>query len=195
MRARDPSSLILASGSPRRLALLVQAGVQPSMIDPARIDETALAGEPPRRTVTRLATAKAEAVAKHHRSAFVLAADTIVALGRRQLGQPAHADQARAMIARLSGRAHRVFTAVTVIAPGGRTARRLSETRVTFKRLTVAEIDALVACGDWEGAAGGYRIQERAGAVVTAISGSYTGVVGLPLYETLALLAGLGWRP
>jgi septum formation protein len=123
----------------------------------------------------------------------VVGADTVVAVGRRMLAKPADELEAAAMLALLSGKAHRVMTGVAVFAPGGRSAARLSESRVKFKRLTKAELASLLASGEWRGAAGGYRIQGLAGAHVTAIIGSYTGVVGLPLYETLCLLTGLGW--
>jgi septum formation protein len=185
--------LVLASASPRRLDLLAQAGLTPHAIDPADIDETPLKDETPRLAALRLAVGKARAAAARHPDAYVLAADTIVAVGRRMLGKPADEAQARKMLSLISGRAHKVLTGVAVIAPGGREASRLSETRVTFKRLTVAETDRLIAGGDWNGAAGGYKIQGLAGAHVLALSGSYTGVVGLPLYETLNLLTGLGF--
>lgn len=188
------SALILASASPRRLQLLAQAGVVPAAVDPADLDESQLADETPRRLALRLAGAKAAAVAARHPAAFVLGADTVVAVGRRVLGKPEDDRDARRMLALLSGRSHRVLTGVAVIAPGGRTANRLSETRVTFKRIEPAEADRFIASGEWADAAGGYKIHQSAGAFVTALSGSYTGVVGLPLYETLALLRGLGWR-
>jgi septum formation protein len=185
--------LILASASPRRLELLAQIGLTPSLIDPADIDETPLAGETPRLLALRLARAKAAAIAERRPGGFVLAADTVVALGRRLLGKPDDEADARRMLGLLSGRAHRVLTAVAVAGPNGRTAARLSETRVRFKRLTTAEIDVYVASGEWAGKAGGYGVQGRAGAFVIALNGSYTGVVGLPLYETRALLIGLGF--
>jgi septum formation protein len=157
------------------------------------IDETALRGETPRLAALRLARAKADWAAARHPDAFVVGADTVVAVGRRMLAKPADELEAAAMLALLSGKAHRVMTGVAVFAPGGRSAARLSESRVKFKRLTKAELASLLASGEWRGAAGGYRIQGLAGAHVTAIIGSYTGVVGLPLYETLCLLTGLGW--
>ena len=187
--------LILASASPRRLDLLRQIGVAPDAVDPADVDEAALRDETPRRLVERLARAKAAAVAERRPGAFVLGADTVVAVGRRVLGKPEGEADARRMLTLMSGRAHRVLTGVAVVAPDGRVAARLSETRVHFKRLTDAELDAFVASGEWRGAAGGYRIQGRAGAFVIALEGSYTGVVGLPLYETTCLLAGLGRLP
>jgi len=187
-------TLILASASPRRLALLAQAGVTPDAVDPADIDETPRKGELPRRLALRLAQEKAAAVAARHPHAFVLAADTLVAVGRRILNKPADEAEARRMISLLSGRAHRVYTGVAVIAPSGKTAARLSETRLHFKRLTAAETDRFIATGDWRDASGAYKIHQAAGAFVTSLNGSFTGVVGLPLYETLALLEGLGWK-
>jgi len=189
--ARAP--LVLASASPRRLELLAQIGFAPDLIDPAEIDETPRPGETARLLALRLARAKAAAVAQRSPNAFVLAADTVVAVGRRLLGKPDEAADAARMLALLSGRAHRVLTAVAVAAPGGKTAARLSETRVRFKRLTRTEIEAYLASGEWVGKAGGYGVQGRAGAFVIALNGSYTGVVGLPLYETRALMVGLGY--
>jgi septum formation protein len=185
--------LILASASPRRLQLLAQIGLTPDLVDPADIDETPLAGETPRLLALRLARAKAAAVAGRRAGAFILAADTVVAVGRRLLGKPVDEADAARMLALLSGRAHRVLTAVAVAAPDGRSAARLSETRLHFKRLTSQETADYLACGEWMGKAGGYGVQGRAGAFVIDLNGSYTGVVGLPLYETRALLTGLGY--
>jgi septum formation protein len=193
MRAPGKPLLVLASASPRRLELLAQIGLAPDLIDPAEIDETPLPAETGRLLAVRLARDKAAAVAQRHPEAFVLAADTVVAVGRRLLGKPDDATDAARMLALLSGRAHRVLTAVAVAEPGGKTAARLSETRVRFKRLTTAEIEAYLASGEWAGKAGGYGVQGRAGAFVIALNGAYTGVVGLPLYETRALLTGLGY--
>ena len=187
-------ALVLASASPRRLELLRQVGIEPDRVDPADIDETPLRDETPRRLVARLANGKAQAVAARHPQAHVLAADTIVAVGRRILGKPEHEADARRMLTLLSGRPHKVLTGVAVIAPDGRTASRVVESRITFKRITDRELDAFIAGGDWTDASGGYKIHRLAGAFVTDISGSYTSVVGLPLYETLNLLGGLGWR-
>ena len=186
--------IVLASASPRRLDLLSQAGVRPDEVSPAEIDESRLPGEPPRRAAMRLANSKAEAAWKPGGDAFVIGADTIVSLNGQFLGKPTEEDEARAMLRRLSGRGHRVLTGVAVIAPCGRRAARLAEARVRFKALSGEDIERLIACGEWRGAAGGYRIQGMAGAVVTGLIGSYTAVVGLPLYETLALLNGLGFR-
>jgi len=184
--------LILASASPRRLDLLRQVGLEPDAITPTDIDETPLAGETPRLMAVRLARAKAAAAAS--KDAHVIAADTVVAVGRRVLPKAETEGEARACLALLSGRAHRVLTAVAVTAPDGRTASRLAETRLRFKRLTRAEIDGYVASGEWRGKAGGYGVQGRAGGFVIALQGSYSAVVGLPLYETLSLLEGLGFR-
>ncbi len=187
--------LVLGSASPRRLDLLRQAGVEPDLVDPADIDEAPLKGETPRRLAARLANEKAAVVAGRHPGAHVIGADTLVAVGRRILGKPEGEADARAMIDLLSGRAHRVLTGVTVVAPGGRSSGRVVESRITFKRLSPPEIEGFIASREWEDAAGGYKIHQRAGAFVTDLKGSFTGVVGLPLYETLALLNGLGWRP
>ena len=186
--------LILASASPRRLQLLAQVGITPDRVAPADIDETPQKDELPRRLALRLAQEKAQAVAPRHADAYVLAADTLVAVGRRILNKPADEAEARKMLGLLSGRAHRVMTGVAVIAPGGKMASRLSETRLHFKQLSAREIDRFIASGDWVDAAGGYKIHQSAGAFATQLSGSFTGVVGLPLYETLALLEGLGWK-
>jgi septum formation protein len=195
----EGAPLVLASASPRRLQLLAQVGVTPATVDPADIDETPGKDETPRRLALRLAEEKAAVVAGRRPDAYVLAADTLVAVGRRILNKPEDEAEARRMIGLLSGRPHRVMTGVAVISPldakgGGRKASRLVESRITFKRLTAQETDAFIASGDWKDAAGGYKIHQRAGAFVTDLSGSFTGVVGLPLYETLALLEGLGWR-
>ncbi len=191
----DRPPLILASASPRRLDLLAQAGVTPDEVRPSDVDETPGKAETPRLAALRLAAAKARACASARPEAFVLAADTVVAVGRRMLGKPGTRAEAASMLRLLSGRGHRVFTGVTVVAPGGESASRLAETRVKFKRLTPADLDALLACEEWRGAAGAYRIQGRAGACVISLIGSYTGVVGLPLYETMGLLGGLGYKP
>jgi septum formation protein len=187
--------LVLASASPRRLELLRQVGLAPGLVDPTEIDETPRAGELARPLALRLAREKAAVAARRHPEAFVLAADTVVAVGRRLLGKPEDEADAARMLGLLSGRAHRVLTAVAAAAPDGRKGARLSETRVRFKRLTRAETAAYLASGEWAGKAGGYGVQGLAGAFVVSLSGSYTGVVGLPLYETRALLNGLGYRP
>lgn len=187
--------LILASASPRRLELLRQVGITPDEVLPAELDETPLKDETPRLLAVRLADAKAAAVAAKRPDAFVLGADTVVAVGRRLLPKTEIEDEARVCLQLLSGRAHRVLTGVAVRAPDGRSGQRLSETRLQFKRLTGAELDGYLATGEWRGKAGGYGVQGRAGAFVRGLNGSYTGVVGLPLYETVNLLRGLGWWP
>lgn len=195
MNAPAPTTrLILASASPRRVELLAQAGVVPDVVAPMDIDETPLKDETPRMVATRLAIGKATAGAALHPDAFVVGADTVVAVGRRMLGKPADAAEAATMFRLLSARNHRVFTGVAVAAPGGRVAHRLSETRVKFKRLSAKDSAELVDSDQWRGAAGGYQIQKLGGAMVIALSGSYTGVVGLPLFETLSLLDGAGYR-
>jgi len=151
--------------------------------------------ETPRRLALRLAQDKAAHVAARQTSAFVIAADTVVCVGRRVLPKAQTEHEARGCLSLLSGRAHRVETGVAVVSPTGRTASRLVETRVHIKRLSEAEIDAYVASEEWRGKAGGYAIQGLAGGFVLELQGSYSGVVGLPLYETLCLLQGLGWRP
>lgn len=187
--------LVLASASPRRVELLSHIGIEPDEIIPADIDETAHKGELPRMLALRLAAEKAAAVAGDRQGgAYVMAADTIVALGRRILGKPDDEAEARKHLELLSGRAHQVITGVCVISPEGRTSSRAVMTRVKFKRLTAGEIAAYLACGEWDGKAGSYGIQGRAGAFVTSLNGSYSAVVGLPLYETKAMLEGLGWR-
>jgi nucleoside triphosphate pyrophosphatase len=186
--------LILASASPRRLDLLRQIGLVPDAVDAAELDEIPHAHETPRQLALRLAEAKAALVAARTADAFVLAADTVVAVGRRVLPKAADAEEVRSCLELLSGRAHRVLTGIAVAAPGGQFASRLVESRVRFKRLSPSDLDAYVACGEGVGKAGGYAIQGHAGALVISLQGSYSGVVGLPLYETVNLLAGLGHR-
>jgi len=182
------SRLILASASPRRLALLAQIGITPDDIVAADIDETPLKGETPRLLALRLARAKAEAV--NADGAIVLAADTVVALGRRILPKAESEAEARDCLALLSGRSHRVLTGVAVKTAGS-VRTRLAEARVTFKRLSDAEIEAYIASDEWRGKAGGYAIQGLAARYVTNMIGSYTAIVGLPLYETANLLEGV----
>lgn len=185
--------LVLASASPRRVELLAQIGVAPDLIDPADIDETPLKAEQPRLLAQRLARTKAAVVADRHPDAFVLAADTVVAQGRRLLEKAADEAEATRFLELLSGRGHRVYTGVA-LAHGGRVRCRVVETRVTLKALSPSEIAAYVASGEWRGKAGAYGIQGRAGAFVQRIVGSHPAVIGLPLYETANLLAGAGWR-
>ena len=185
--------LVLASASPRRLELLRQVGIEPAAVAPAHIDETPKTRELPAQYARRMAGEKAAAMVPDHANAFVLAADTVVALGRRILPKADDEATARDCLEKLSGRRHRVIGGLTVIAPDGRRADRLVTTVVSFKRLLPREIDAYLASGEWRGKAGGYAIQGRAAAFVPRINGSYANVVGLPLVETVALLAGLGY--
>ncbi|PHY17633.1 Maf family nucleotide pyrophosphatase [Caulobacter sp. BP25] len=187
-------ALVLASASPRRLDLLAQVGVTPDRVDPADIDETPLRDETPRRHALRLAVEKARAVAIRAPGDFVLAADTVVAVGRRILPKAETEADVLYCLKLLSGRNHKVFTGVALIAPDGREASRLVETKVGFKRLSDVERDGYVASGQWRGKAGGYGVQGLAGGFITDLQGSYPSVVGLPLYETLNLLTGLGYK-
>lgn len=185
--------LVLASASPRRLDLLVQIGVTPDAVDPAHIDETPRKGELPAPYAARMAAEKAAAVAPRHADALVLAGDTVVACGRRILPKAEDEASARVCLKLLSGRRHHVLSAVTLMGAGGIARHRLSDSIVTFKRLHDDEIDAYLASGEWHGKAGGYAIQGRAAGLVRALSGSHSGVVGLPLYETRALLSAAGY--
>lgn len=193
--------LVLASASPRRLALLAQIGVTPDDVISTDIDETPLEGETPRQLALRLARSKAEAARAE--DALVLAADTVVAVGRRVLPKAETEAEARACLALLSGRSHRVYTGVALRsagfqpanpsrqdADGPKIATRLVETRVAFKRLTAEEIDTYIASDEWRGKAGGYAVQGLAARYIISIIGSYSSVVGLPLYETALLLEG-----
>lgn len=182
------SVIVLASASPRRWDLLAQIGVEPDIVDAADIDEAVLAGEVPRRHAERLAEEKARTVAARHPEAWVLAADTVVACGRRILPKAEDEATARRCLELLSGRRHQVYGGVCLAAPDGAMRRRLVRTAVGFKRLDREEIRDYLACGEWRGKAGGYAIQGRAASFVSAISGSYTNVVGLPLFETANLL-------
>jgi septum formation protein len=191
--------LLLASASPRRFQLLEQIGISPDHVLATSIDETPRQRERPRVYAERLAREKAEAAYKATRhdpaisACHVLSADTVVALGSRILPKTELAAEAAQCLRLLSGRAHRVYTSVVVMLPSGRQSQRLVEARVRFKRLSGDEIDAYLASGEWEGKAGGYAIQGIAGAFVTKIIGSYSAIVGLPLYETASLLAGTGY--
>jgi len=191
--------LVLASGSPRRLALLAQMGLDPDAVIPADLDETPRRGESPRALARRLASEKAAAAATvaskraELGACLTLAADTVVCVGRRVLPKCEVSDEAAACLRLLSGRAHRVYTAVTLLTVDGAARHRLVEARIRFKRLSRYEIDAYLASGEWRGKAGGYAIQGLAGAFVLRLIGSYTAVVGLPLAETAALLAGEGY--
>ena len=173
------------------MALLAQIGVVPDEVAPADIDETPSRDENPRLYAERIAAAKADGVVRP--GAFVLAADTVVAAGRRILPKTEDESAARKCLELLSGRRHRVLTAVVLRGPDGRRSARLSESVVAFHRLTAAQVDGYLASGEWRGKAGGYAIQGRAAAHIKFISGSYSGVVGLPLFETAQMLRGLGW--
>ena len=191
--------LILASASPRRLALLNQIGVEPEHLVPAHIDETPEKNELPRKLAQRLADEKA--VAALHKAktsgiagnALVLAADTVVAVGRRVLPKAETMEEASECLRILSGRSHRVFTGVTMLTTSGAMRKRLVETRLRFKRLSAKEMESYLASAEWRDKAGGYAIQGIAGAFVLKLQGSYSGVVGLPLFETVQLLAGEGY--
>ena len=185
--------LVLASASPRRLALLAQIGIAPDAVIPSDIDETPLRDEPPRVHAGRLAREKAQAVAAAEPDAFVLAADTVVACGRRILPKTLDRAEAERCLRLLSGRTHRVYTGLC-LAGDGRFSCRVVTTKVGIKRLSETEIAAYLDSGEWDGKAGGYAIQGLAAAFVREISGSYSSVVGLPLYETAQLLTGRGYR-
>jgi septum formation protein len=191
--------LVLASGSPRRLALISQAGIEPEALRPADLDETPLRGELPRACANRLARAKADAALEMVRlddelkGAYILSADTVVAVGRRILPKAELLDQAAQCLRLLSGRNHRVHSAVCLVTPKEAFRQRLVETRVRFKRLSEEDIEAYLASGEWRGKAGGYAAQGIAGTFIVKIVGSYSNVVGLPLYETTTLLAGEGY--
>ena len=191
-RRRAP--LVLASASPRRLDLLAQIGWRPDTVDAANIDEAPHKRELPADLALRLAEAKLDVVAARHPDAFVLAADTVVALGRRMLPKAETEEEARDCITRLSGRRHRVVGGIAVRAPDGTRRRRLVTSIVAFKRLSAAEMEAYVATGEWRGKAGGYAIQGFAAAYIGQIRGSYSNIVGLGLAETYTLLSGLGFR-
>ena len=191
--------LVLASGSPRRLSLVNQIGIEPDALRAAEIDETPKRGELPRACANRLARAKAEAALnslradEELRGAFILAADTVVAVGRRILPKAEMLDEAAQCLRLLSGRNHRVHTAICLVTPKEAFRQRLIETRVRFKRLSEQDIESYLASGEWRGKAGGYAVQGIAGSFVVKIVGSYSNVVGLPLYETASLLGGEGY--
>ena len=190
---------VLASGSPRRLTLINQAGIEPDALRPADVDEVPKKGELPRACANRLARAKAEvalAVVRDDpdlQGAFILAADTVVAVGRRILPKAELLDEAAQCLRLLSGRNHRVYTAICLVTPKEGFRQRLVETRVRFKRLSPDDIEAYLASGEWRGKAGGYAAQGLAGTFIVKIVGSYSSVVGLPLYETVTMLAGEGY--
>jgi septum formation protein len=183
--------LVLASASPRRLDLLKRIGVVPDAVIPAEIDETPHQGELPVRYACRMAAAKAAALAEP--GALVLGADTVVAAGRRILPKALDEAEARASLELLSGRRHRVHSAVTLVDSAGKARHRLATSIVAFKRLSQAELDDYLASREWEGKAGGYAIQGRAEALIRWMSGSHSAIVGLPLFETRALLRASGY--
>lgn len=185
--------LVLASASPRRLDLLARIGVTPDAVDPPDIDESVTRGEIPRDHALRLAHEKAAEVAARYPDDLVLAADTVVAVGRRILPKVEDEATLRACMALLSGRRHRVLTAVTLAIPGGAIRDRLVETMIAMKRLSADEIDYYASHGEWRGKAGGYALQGYGEVYVRHIAGSYSNVVGLPLAETRLLLKGAGF--
>lgn len=191
--------LVLASGSPRRLNLISQVGIEPDALRPSEIDETPNKGELPRSYANRLAKSKAEAgLAAAARDdelagAYILAADTVVAVGRRILPKAELLDDAQQCLRLLSGRNHQVYTSVCLVTPSGTIRQRLVDTRVRFKRLSNEDIEDYLATGEWQGKAGGYAVQGLAGSFIVKIAGSYSNVVGLPLYETVSMLAGEGY--
>lgn len=191
--------LVLASGSPRRIELLGQIGIEPDHVHPADIDETPLRAEHPRSLARRLSREKAEKAAQQlhndaaYSGSFVLSADTVVAVGRRILPKAELLDEARECLRLLSGRSHKVFTGVCLILPNGRSRQILVESRVRFERLSREQMDHYLASGEWRGKAGGYAIQGLAGSFIVKLVGSYTNIVGLPLQETASLLNGGGY--
>jgi len=185
--------LVLASASPRRLELLAQIGIVPNVVAPADLDETPRAEEPPRVYAERLAAEKAVAVAAAHDDAFVLAADTVVACGRRILPKAESVEEARNCLQLLSGRAHRVYTGISLVK-GGKQITKSVMTRVQVARLSDADLAAYLASGEWQGKAGGYAIQGLAATFIRGLNGSYSNVVGLPLHETANLLKGNGFQ-
>jgi len=185
--------LVLASASPRRLHLLKQIGLAPDAVAPADVDETWEKNEAPRAHAMRLAREKAGAIRKTHPKDFILAADTIVIKGNRILGKPETPAEAKTFLKILSGGRHRVLTSVVVISPNGKSGQKTATTTVAFKVLSPLEIEGYLKSAEWQGKAGGYAIQGLAGGFVKAINGSYSNVVGLPLYETWCLLEGLGY--
>ncbi|MCX8572252.1 MULTISPECIES: Maf-like protein [Hyphomicrobiales] len=195
----DLQKLVLASGSPRRVELLQQAGIEPDRLFPADVDERPMRAEHPRSLAKRLSVTKAEKAhsvlaSDDEATSFILAADTVVAVGRRILPKAETSDEALHCLQLLSGRSHRVYTGLALMTPSGKLRQRLVETRVRFKRLSRQDMDNYLASGEWRGKAGGYGIQGLAGTFVVKLVGSYTNVVGLPLYETTSLLSGEGYQ-
>lgn len=193
MRGPSSTKLILASASPRRLSLLAQIGIKPDAVLPADIHEDPNIGEVPREHALRLAQEKAAKIAGENPNTFVLAADTVVGVGRRILPKAETEEQARYCLELMSGRGHRVFTGVALSLSGGMTSR-VVETRIKFKRLSEKDLNGYIESGEWKGKAGGYGIQGYAECLVSRLNGSYSNVVGLPLFETRNLLIGAGYE-
>ncbi|MCX7347509.1 MAG: Maf family nucleotide pyrophosphatase [Alphaproteobacteria bacterium] len=197
--AESPVKLVLASASPRRLQLLERVGLVPDLLNPADVDETPRKRETPRAHSIRLAGEKATVALDMPQvralgpNIFLLAADTVVGLGRRIIPKAETEDEARDCLSLLSGRSHWVYSTVVLVAPGRRTSRRCVETKVRFKRLSREDIDSYIASGEWRGKDGAYAIQGRAEAFVRMLTGSHSAVIGLPLYETVHLLEGAGY--
>lgn len=190
---RSKPSLILASASPRRLSLLEQIGITPDHVLPADIDETPRDKEHPRTLALRLAEEKAAKIREAHTDSYILAADTVVAAGRRALLKTETPEDTRACLELLSGRRHKVYGGIALITPEGKISSRVVTTTVQLKRLSAAEMDAYLASGEWQGIAGGYAIQGRAAAFIKFLQGSYSNVVGLSLYDTMNMLTGCGF--
>ena len=189
----DHSPFILASASPRRVELLAQIGIIPTEIVPADIDETALPSETPALYAERMAYEKAVKIAVNYSETRILAADTVVAVGRRILPKAETEAEARACLKLLSGRQHRVFGGICLMDKDGRAYQRLSVSTVRFRRLAADELDAYIQFGDWQGKAGGYAIQGMAARYIATISGSYSNIVGLDLYQTSGMLRAVGY--
>ncbi len=187
--------LILASASPRRVQLLQQIGIEPAKIIPADIDETPISGELPRNLATRLSLSKAQEIHKNHAGNFIIAADTVVAVGRRTLPKAENETQARQCLKLLSGRRHHVYGGITLITDDGKIITRLCDTIIKFKRLTSQEVNEYIDSGEWEGKAGGYAIQGLAASYVSFLQGSYSNVVGLSLYDIMQILRGNSFFP
>jgi len=190
---KDKNKLILASASPRRKELLAQIGLTPDHIIAADIDETPEPQETPRALTGRLASAKAAIIRKDHPDCFILAADTVVALGKRILEKASDPEEARKFLNLLSGRRHKVYSGISLITPGGHQYARVAVTSVTFKRLSAQDIEAYLAHDEWQGKAGAYAIQGQAARFIKSLNGSYSNVVGLPLFETTNMLQGNGY--
>ena len=185
--------LVLGSSSPRRLELLAQIGLEPDLIEAPDIDETPEKGEKPRAYAARMARQKAEALEPHHLGDFIVTGDTVVAAGSRILPKATTLAEARECLDRLSGRSHNVFSALTIIGEDGQVHERLSQNRVTFKRLSASEISSYLDSGEWQGKAGGYGIQGLAAGFISMLKGSYSAVVGLDLFQVQSILAGNGF--